>query len=96
MTITRAVIVFCVVTMWATSGALNAQWLNHPTPGIPRLPNGKPDLNAPAPKTVEGRPDLSGIFYLEAKCPTAVCSDDYQAGPEFIDFGAKLPGGLPY
>ena len=96
MTITRAVIVFCVVAMCATSGALNAQWLNHPTAGIPRLPNGKPDLNAPAPKTAEGRPDLSGIFYLEAKCPTAACSDDYQAGPEFIDFGAKLPGGLPY
>ena len=27
------------------SGA-NAQWLNYPTPGIPRLPNGKPNLAA--------------------------------------------------
>jgi hypothetical protein len=28
-----------------------AQWLNHPTAGIPRLPNGKPNLSAPAPRT---------------------------------------------
>ena len=39
---------------------------------------------------------MSGIFYLEATCPASGCSDDYQAAPEFINFGAKLPGGLPY
>jgi hypothetical protein len=96
MTITRIVIIFCAVAMCATSGALKAQWLNHPTPGLSRLPNGKPYLNAPAAKTADGRPDLSGIFYLEATCPASGCNDDYQAGPEFINFGAKLPGGLPY
>jgi hypothetical protein len=39
-----------------------AQWINYPTPGIPRLPNGKPNLSAPAPKTPDGKPDLSGIW----------------------------------
>jgi hypothetical protein len=39
-----------------------AQWLNYPTPGIPRLPDGKPDLSAPAPRTSDGKPDLSGIW----------------------------------
>ena len=24
--------------------AATAQWLNHPTPGIPKLPDGKPNL----------------------------------------------------
>jgi hypothetical protein len=38
------------------------QWLNYPTPGIPRTPGGKPDLTAPAPKTAAGKPDLSGIW----------------------------------
>jgi hypothetical protein len=40
----------------------SAQWLRFQTAGIPRLPDGKPDLNAPAPKTADGRPDLSGIW----------------------------------
>ena len=39
-----------------------AQWLNYPTPGIPRLPDGRPDLFAPAPRTADGKPDLSGIW----------------------------------
>jgi len=39
-----------------------AQWLNYPTPGVPRLPDGKPDLSAPAPRTPDGKPDLSGIW----------------------------------
>ena len=41
---------------------LEAQWLNYPTPGIPRAADGKPDLAAPAPRTPDGRPDLSGLW----------------------------------
>jgi hypothetical protein len=33
---------------------LPAQWLHYPTPGIPRTPDGKPNLTAPAPKTADG------------------------------------------
>jgi len=39
-----------------------AQWLTYPTPGIPRLPNGKPNLSAPAPRLPDGKPDLSGLW----------------------------------
>ena len=77
-------------------GALSAQWITQRTPGVPRLPDGKPDLKAPAPRMADGRPDLSGIWYLHFEgCGRFGCAD-YQAGPEFFDFGAKLPGGLPY
>jgi len=41
---------------------LAAQWLNYRTPGIPRTPDDKPNLSAPAPNTVDGKPDLSGIW----------------------------------
>ena len=40
----------------------SAQWLRYRTPGIPRLPDGKPNLTAPAPRTADGKPDLSGIW----------------------------------
>ena len=39
-----------------------AQWLDYKAPGIPRLPDGKPNLSAPAPRTADGKPDLSGIW----------------------------------
>ncbi len=44
------------------SAPLMAQWIDHPTPGIPRTADGKPNLSAPAPKTPDGKPDLSGIW----------------------------------
>jgi hypothetical protein len=41
---------------------LQAQWLNYPTPGIPRTADGKPNLSAPAPRMPDGKPDLSGLW----------------------------------
>ena len=50
-----------VVTV-ALSAPLAAQWLNQPTPGIPRTADGKPNLTAPAPRAPDGKPDLSGLW----------------------------------
>ena len=79
----------------ATSVSAAAQWLNYPTAGAPRLRDGKPDFSAPAPRTADGKPDFSGIWHLDARCPPEGCAD-YPAAPEFLDFGARMPGGLPY
>jgi len=44
--------------------SIDAQWLNQPTPGIPRTADGKPNLSAPAPTTADGKPDLTGLWRL--------------------------------
>jgi len=51
--------------LFASCAALFGQWLNHPTPGIPRTADGKPNLTAAAPRTPDGKPDLSGIWQPE-------------------------------
>ena len=51
------------LTMMTTSAS--AQWLNYPTPGLPRTADGKPNLSAPAPKQADGKPDLSGLWLTQ-------------------------------
>jgi len=42
--------------------SLSAQWPHYKRPEVPRLPDGKVNLTAPAPKFFDGRPDLSGVW----------------------------------
>src|SRR6202049_5252438 len=55
-------VVYWSIVASVISGPLAAQWLNHPTLGIPRTADGKPNLTAPAPRTPDGKPDLSGLW----------------------------------
>jgi hypothetical protein len=59
----RTVVVFLLSGM---PSPLHAQWLKHPTPGLPRTGNGAPNLSAPAPRTADGKPDLSGVWGMDA------------------------------
>ena len=56
----RTWLAVCVAA--ALSVSLQAQWQGYPTPGIPRAADGKPNLTAPAPKTSDRKPDLTGIW----------------------------------
>ena len=63
------------MTKWATivlgfvfvSAAVvtHAQWVNYKTPGVPRTADGKPKLDAPAPRGLDGHPDLTGTWMHE-------------------------------
>jgi hypothetical protein len=81
----------------AIPSALGAQWLDYPTPGLPRTADGKLNLSAPAPRTPDGKPDLSGMwgwFPIGAPCGSH-CSD-LQISWEFLNIAHSLKSGLPY
>jgi hypothetical protein len=60
----RALLILVAFVMGSLGAS--AQWLTHPTPGIPRTKDGKPNLKAPAPRAADGKPDLSGLWIAEA------------------------------
>jgi len=51
-----------LVTFAVLAAGAFAQWPNQKSSKVPRLPDGKPNLSAPAPKTPDGHPDLSGVW----------------------------------
>ena len=58
------------------------QW-RQPMSGVPRLPNGKVDLNAPAPRRSDGKPDITGLWKV--------------AGGYVVDIARDLkPGEVPF
>ena len=57
-------IVAGLIVLSASLSPLAAQWAAHATPGLPRMPDGKPNLLAPSPRTADGKPDLSGVWRI--------------------------------
>lgn len=58
----RARHAFLLVLIVLPATAAHAQWLNYPAPRTPRTRDGKPNMNAKAPKAFDGKPDLSGVW----------------------------------
>jgi len=51
-----------VALIAAIAAPLSAQWPAYAVPGVPRTPTGQVDMNAPTPKTPDGKTDFSGLW----------------------------------
>ncbi|HLG55384.1 MAG TPA: hypothetical protein VI485_08625 [Vicinamibacterales bacterium] len=58
----RAVLLVLFILVGQTA---SAQWVRYPTPGSPRMPDGRPDLTARTPRASNGKPDLSGVWHVQ-------------------------------
>jgi hypothetical protein len=74
----------------------SAQWLDYPTPNVPRTADGKPNLTAPTPKTADGKPDFSGMWGWETRANCGAKCNDFQISREFMNIAASLGNRLPY
>src|SRR5437879_11674138 len=60
------------------------QWVKVPAGGMPKRPDGKPNLSAPAPRSPDGHPDLSGVW-------------ESGSAKYILDIAADLkPGDVPF
>ncbi len=58
-----------LIALAAAPAFVHAQWIKYPTPGIPRTPDGKPNLAAPTPRAPDGKPNLSGLWKTDSASP---------------------------
>ena len=90
----------CVFAMVAAvSASVSAQWSSHPAPGAPRTPGGRVNLDAPAPRTAAGKPDLSGVWEsVRSGTGQQIVGADVpplSRTSQFWNIGAGLEGDLP-
>jgi hypothetical protein len=76
----------------AAAASVHGQWVNYPTPGIPRTREGKPNLSGPAPRAQNGKPDLSGLWqvqpspWAEIKPIVGNMNDVFAPGDDLMEF----------
>jgi hypothetical protein len=98
-----------LILIVAAPAVLLAQWPSYPTQGVPRTPDGKPNMSAPAPKASDGKPDLTGLWQNDRTVGGTVAARSSANPPTtneallaiakrspFWNLGSQLPDGLPF
>ncbi len=86
----------CYIALASLITSATAQWLDYPTPGVPKTADGKPNLSAPAPRTGDGKPDLSGLWEMERKGRLlADIPGGESVNLEFVNIGSRRKESLP-
>jgi hypothetical protein len=76
---------------------LSAQWVNYPTAGVPKTPDGKPNLTAPAPRTADRKPDFSGMWWIAGDslpCPPDIRNENGECLEKGLGLAGQQGGGL--
>lgn len=93
---TRSTGMLLAASILVIAPSLSAQWTRIPPRGVPKNADGSVNRTAPAPRTPDGKPDLSGIWDVSPRREKPGESQQRPPLATFANLGANMVAGLPY